>query len=73
MKQVWDGLRLMSGHSSCSSRNLLPNTSTDYANELNQFYNRFDKFDFSDEIHRFCTTLESQMNSSDLSSLQVYF
>ena len=52
MKQVWGGLKLISGYSnSSSSRNFLPETTVEYANNLNAFYNRFDKNDFSAEIN----------------------
>ena len=51
MKEVWNGMRLMSGNSKSSgSKNYLPDTSLEYANKLNEFYNRFDKHDFSEEI-----------------------
>ena len=50
MKQVWAGMRMMNGFSNYTSkRSKLPNTSVDYANELNAFYNRFDCHDFSKE------------------------
>ena len=48
MKRVWDGIRLMSGYTS-KSRSRLPVTTVEYADELNQFYNRFDNHDFSAE------------------------
>jgi hypothetical protein len=51
IKRVWEGMRLMSGYSNGSKRfSQLPQTSSDYANELNQFYNRFDQNDFSEEV-----------------------
>ena len=49
MKRVWDGMRLMSGYNSKSKSRSLPNSSENYANELNTFYNRFDCHDFSAE------------------------
>ena len=42
MKRVWEGMRLMSGHTNKSNSCQLPATNVDYANELNYFYNRFD-------------------------------
>ena len=51
MKKVWQGMRLMSGYANGSGKSCpLPNTSLDYANQLNSFYNRFDCHDFSNEI-----------------------
>ena len=37
MKRVWDGIRLMTGYSNNSKSCHLPTTSTDYANDLNNF------------------------------------
>ena len=54
---VWDGIRLMSGYSSNSKSCHLPTTSTDYANDLNKFFNRFDEHDFSKELHGLQTLL----------------
>ncbi|KAJ8047182.1 hypothetical protein HOLleu_06113 [Holothuria leucospilota] len=51
MKGVWKGLKLMSGYfNSCSKPSVLPGNSFEYANDLNQFYNRFDCYDFSDKV-----------------------
>ncbi|PIK40697.1 hypothetical protein BSL78_22452 [Apostichopus japonicus] len=51
MKEVWAGIRLMSCYMKDNrSTDKLPNTSREYANELNVFYNRFDHLDFSHEI-----------------------
>ena len=50
MKDVWNGMRLMSGfNTGCSKSKQLPDNSVEYANDLNNFYNRFDKHDFSVE------------------------
>ena len=57
MKRVWDGIRLMSGYSNNSKSCHLPTTSTDYANDLNKFFNRFDEHDFSKELHGLQTLL----------------
>ena len=64
MKRVWDGMRLMSGYvnkNKCS--NDLPDISIDYANELNQFYSRFDCHDFSDKVENLMI-----LNSGDTES-----
>ena len=51
MKQVWQGMRLMSGNTTNSnSGSKMPDQSMDYANQLNDFYNRFDRHDFSNTI-----------------------
>ena len=64
MKEVWNGMRLMSGYSKSSgSKNYLPDTSLEYANKLNEFYNRFDKHDFSQEMCDLRTTLEIKIKS----------
>ncbi|XP_071843761.1 uncharacterized protein [Apostichopus japonicus] len=47
MKEVWEGIRLMSGYMVNNHKSYLPDTSIDYANALNDFYNRFDCHDFS--------------------------
>ena len=57
MKRVWDGIRLMSGYCNNSKSCHLPTTSTDYANDLNKFFNRFDEHDFSKELHGLQTLL----------------
>ncbi|KAJ8046681.1 hypothetical protein HOLleu_05444 [Holothuria leucospilota] len=53
MRRVWEGMKLMSGYAgknSNSGENLLLNPTLDYVNDLNNFYNRFDCHDFSDEV-----------------------
>lgn len=51
MKQVWNGMRLMSGFNlgSGTKSSKLPNVTEQYAEDLNGFYNRFDQHDFSIE------------------------
>ena len=72
MKEVWNGMKLMSGYSKSSgSKNYLPDTSLEYANKLNEFYNRFDKHDFREEICDLRTTLEIKIKSESESVLQV--
>ena len=69
MKRVWQGMRLMSGYNSVSSKaDPLPKVSPDYAGELNRFYNRFDCHDFSSEIRELFNTLSS---ADDLTFLQL--
>ena len=48
MKCVWDGISLMSGSKKRKTCSNLNNT-TGYANELNEFYGRFDCHDFKSE------------------------
>ena len=43
----------------------------EYANKLNEFYNRFDKHDFSEDICDLRTTLEIKIKSESESVLQV--
>ena len=51
MKKVWQGMRLMSGFSSGSkTQGSISNNTTSYANDLNNFYNRFDEHDFSEQV-----------------------
>ena len=53
MKKVWEGMRLMSGYAGKGKVNRSQlNGTREYANNLNHFYNRFDKIDFSDERQR---------------------
>lgn len=53
IRDVWTGMRLMSGYTNGSSKHCsLPEYSQTYANQLNSFYNRFDCHDFTDEIER---------------------
>ena len=62
----------MSGYSkSSSSKKYLPDTSVEYANKLNEFLNRFDKHDFSDEIRGLRTTLENKIKSESEIVFQV--
>ena len=53
------------------TKNYLPGTSLEYANKLNEFYNRFDKHDFSEEICDLRTTIENKIKSESESVLQV--
>lgn len=72
MKQVWDGLKLISGYSkSSTSKSFLPETTVEYANDLNVFYNRFDKNDFRNEINSLHTTLKNMLMIDDGPILQV--
>ena len=64
MKQVWQGMRLMSGYTNSGNKSSkLPNISIEYANELNSFYNRFDEKDFSNEINDIHTLLSSDLST----------
>ncbi|XP_033113622.1 uncharacterized protein LOC117114163 [Anneissia japonica] len=50
MKKVWQGMKLMSGYT--NSGNIptpIPNVTVQYVNELNEFYNRFNGYDFKEE------------------------
>ena len=68
MKRVWEGMRLMSGYSNSSSKSSqFPDQSVNYANELNNFYNRFDKHDFSMECNELRQLLNASSESSDSS------
>ena len=55
MKRVWEDMRLMSGYPNASSKSSqMPECNAKYANELNTFYNRSDKTDFSIERKNIC-------------------
>ena len=56
MKKVWEGMNLMSGRKKVNKPSVLC-TSNDYANELNDFYARFDCHDFSSEKERIVNEL----------------
>ncbi|KAG1654681.1 Patj [Nymphon striatum] len=62
LKSVWKGIKIMSGYGKVNETDKSPlqNLTTEYANELNLFYNRFDKYDFSTEI----CELESMFKNS---------
>ncbi|PIK37315.1 hypothetical protein BSL78_25853 [Apostichopus japonicus] len=61
MKRVWEGVRLMSGYNNKPKSCLLPRVDEDYANELNCFYNRFDRQDIAAEHDDF----QQQFANSD--------
>ena len=54
-----------------SSKNCLPDTSVEYAEKLNEFYNRFDKHDFGAEISDLRNTLENNLKLENETFLQV--
>ncbi|KAG1677983.1 ATP-binding cassette sub-family A member 2 [Nymphon striatum] len=62
LKSVWKGIKIISGYGKVNETDKSPlqNLTTEYANELNLFYNRFDKYDFSTEI----CELESMFKNS---------
>ena len=50
MKKVWHGVNLMRGYKSKHSKsfaNKIQKTTVEYVNDLNKFYNRFNRNDFS--------------------------
>ena len=60
MKRVWHGMRMMSGYSNGSNKTCpLPKSTPQYANELNDFYNRFDCHDFSLQTAELVNILKS--------------
>ena len=61
MKKVWEGMNLMGGRSTVNRSSVFCN-SKKYANELNNFYARFDCHDFSKDIQGVRNEL---LNSSD--------
>ena len=62
MKKVWEGMHLMSGRKKVNKPTVLC-TSNVYANEMNDFYARFDCHDFSEEKKKIVHELlnESEM------------
>ena len=65
MKRVWHGMKLMSGYSNGGKKScLLPKTTAEYADDLNLFFNRFDKYDFSAEVENLRISLSSQNDSN---------
>ena len=69
MKRLWEGMRLVSGYSNASSKSSqLPDCNAKYANELNTFYDHFDKHDFSIEHKNLCDIIcDLDSNDYDLS------
>ena len=59
MKKTWDGILLMSGHAKKPNCRHFTATNIQYANDLKNFYNRFDEHDFSAELHNLQTSLST--------------
>lgn len=58
MKKVWEGIRSMSGYAAGPINIPLPQTDENYSNELNYFFNRVDKFDFSTDREHLLKSLQ---------------
>ena len=57
-RKAWQGVKTMIG--STKARETIPLSETSFfVNELNEFYSRFDKNDFSKELHEFLNELQS--------------
>lgn len=62
MHDVWQGMNLMSGrHKGCVN---VMSDSTDYANDLNKFYTRFDCHDFKRERETIINKLKEEANQN---------
>ena len=53
-RSAWKRQKLLTGYNKKSN---LPTPDNDFAQDLNEFYARFDKYDFSCEIDDLCQTL----------------
>ena len=61
MKKVWQSMRVMSGYSNGSNKtSVLPRSSREYADQLNEFYNRFN-------IHNFTAATSTLLHDIDSS------
>ena len=66
MKKVWDNMKLMSGYTKKNQKkNVQPNpdNSLEKANELNAFYTRFDREDFSEQHAQITTDFNNTSSS----------
>ena len=73
-KEVWEGMRRMSGYTNGSSKHSqLPDTSVEYANELNQFYNCLDEHNFSEEIDDLREILSDDHEAYDVEFPKKWF
>ena len=58
-------MKLMSGYSNGGKKSgQLPKTTAEYADDLNLFFNRIDKYDFSAEVENLRISLSSQNDSN---------
>ena len=61
MNRVWHGMKLMTVYANGGKKaGQLPKTTAEYDDNLNLFFNRFDKYDFSAEIEHLRISLSSQ-------------
>jgi hypothetical protein len=65
VKEVWDGMKAITGYSK-SKKSDVSNTTVDYANELNDFYARFDVHDFQSERDEVVSSLCHFSNSNSV-------
>lgn len=56
-KKAWEGLNVMMGRETKQNRTPLSHSSPSFANDLNVFFSRFDKNDFSAERDRVCRSI----------------
>ena len=56
-KKAWEGLNVMMGRETKQKRSPLSNPSPSFPNELNNFFGRFDKNDFTAERGRICKSI----------------
>jgi hypothetical protein len=61
VKDVWDGMKVITGYSKSKKSDVSDNTVT-YANELNDFYARFDSHDFVSEREEVVSSLDNVSN-----------
>ena len=62
-RKAWDGLKTITGYKKKSNLPSVENNET-FANELNEFYSRFDTHDFSDECDKLLQQLHVQNDES---------
>ena len=65
-RDAWLGMKIASGQSKKKTEIKVKNE-PQYANDLNTFYSRFDKFDFKDK----CKHLEYDVRSNDDDQIEV--
>ena len=62
VKEVWEGMKMITGYSKGKKGSGLPDASLSKANELNQFYGRFDTQDFSADRTNILNSLEDDFS-----------
>ena len=64
-KKAWEGLKTMTGCGRKNDLHVPPGNINSFVNELNQFYARFDAFDFRLANYDLCLELKTQVKDSE--------